>query len=119
MKNPPSNVDEYIAGAPKEHQQKLKQMRSIIRASAPKASESISYGMPFYRYKGKLAWFGLAKSHIGLYLRPPLIEQCKKELAKYGTTKSAIHFPLNEELPASLIKKLVKARIKMNEQEEK
>jgi uncharacterized protein YdhG (YjbR/CyaY superfamily) len=55
------------------------------------------------------------KSHIGLYLRPPIIQEHKKELAGYTTTKSAIHFPLAQKLPLPLIKKLIKARMKKNE----
>lgn len=117
MKGAPKDVDEYIASVPKEIQSKLIQLRATIKEVAPTAIEGISYRMPYYNYKGQLAWFALMKSHIGLYLRPPLIEEHKKELARYETTKSAIHFPLNEELPIPLIKKLIKARMKMNKAE--
>jgi uncharacterized protein YdhG (YjbR/CyaY superfamily) len=99
-------------------QSKLREIRAAIRDVAPTAKESISYRMPFYNYKGRLAWFGLHRAHIGLYLRPPVIEEHKRELAKYGTTKSAVHFPLDKKLPIPLIKKLVKARMKKNESEE-
>ncbi|HEY5220622.1 MAG TPA: DUF1801 domain-containing protein [Candidatus Paceibacterota bacterium] len=108
-----SSVDTYIASAPKEARAKLKEMRAVIRLIAPKAVESISYGMPGYD-KGRIAWFASMKGYVGLYLRPPIIEEHKKELATYGTTKSAIHFPLNEKLPVALIKKLIRARIKKN-----
>ena len=110
-------MDEYIAKAPKEVQAKLKEIRAAIREAAPTAIESISYKMPYYSYKGRLAWFGLQKRHIGLYLRPPVIKQHEKELSQYETTKSAVRFPLDERLPAPLIKKLVKARMKINEAE--
>jgi len=73
--------------------------------------------MPYYDYKGRLAWFGLHSLHIGLYLRPPLIEEHKKELTGYVTTKSAVHLPLDKKIPVSLVKKLVKARMKMNDAE--
>lgn len=73
--------------------------------------------MPYFDYKGRLAWFGLSKSHIGLYLRPPVIEEHKKELAGYVTTKSAVHLPLSKKIPVALVKRLVKARMKMNEEE--
>jgi len=66
----PKTVDAYIAAAPKETQPKLRKIRTAIREVAPDAAESISYGMPFYNYKGRLVWFGLQKTHIGLYLRP-------------------------------------------------
>lgn len=108
------DVEAYIAAAPKELQAKLKQLRAVIREVAPNAVEAISYGMPGYD-KGRVVWFGLMKSHIGLYLRPPIIKEHKKELAGYTTTKSAIHFPLEKKLPLPLIKKLIKARMKKNE----
>lgn len=113
MKKALKDVDTYIARAPKEAQNKLREVRIAIREVAPNAIESISYGMPGYD-KGRIAWFGLMKTHIGLYLRPPIIEEYKNELANYKTTKSAIHFPLSQKIPVQLIKKLVKARMKRN-----
>ena len=107
------SVEAYIAKAPKEARGKLEELRKAIREIAPDAVESISYGMPGYD-KGRIAWFGLMKTHIGLYLRPPVIAEHKRELASYKTTKSAIHFPLDEKLPISLIKKLVGARMEKN-----
>jgi len=113
MKAKSKNVPAYISAAPEEAREKLRMLRAAIRAAAPAAVESISYGMPCYD-RGRVAWFGVAKAHIGLYLRPPIIQEHKAELADYATTKSAIRFPLGEKLPVPLIKKLVKARIKKN-----
>lgn len=115
MKKTPKDVDEYIAGAPKEVKSKLIELRAAIREAAPTAVERISYGMPYYDYKGRLAWFGFAKAHIGLYIRPPVIEEHKSELEGYETTKSTVRLPLDKQLPIALIKKLVKARMKKNE----
>jgi uncharacterized protein YdhG (YjbR/CyaY superfamily) len=113
----PKDVESYIASAPKEVQGKLQQIRKAIKEVAPTAEERISYGMPYYDYKGRLAWFAIMKTHIGLYLRPPIIEEHKRELSTYKTTKSAIHFPLDKKLPIALIKKLVRARMKTNDAE--
>ena len=108
------NVEEYIAGAPREVQPKLKQVRAAIRAGAPDAVESISYGMPFYSYKGeqgfkaRLCYFGLVRAGIAFYMRPLDFQEYKSELARYMTTKSALRFPLDEAIPVALIEKLVK-----------
>jgi uncharacterized protein YdhG (YjbR/CyaY superfamily) len=110
-----NSVDDYIARAPIESRAKLKEMRAIIRALAPDALESISYGMPSYD-GGRLAWFAFGKGYIGLYLRLPIIKDHQKELYIYTTTKSAIHFPLDEKLPILLIKKLLRARMKKNKE---
>ena len=110
-------IEAYIARAPRGVQGKLNELRSAIKQVAPGANESISYRMPYYSYKGRLAWFALMKNHIGLYLRPPVIAEHKRELTAYKTTKSAIHFALDKKLPIPLIKKLVRARMKKNEAE--
>ena len=117
MKKAPKDVDGYIAGAPKEVQGKLIELRAAIREAAPTAVESTSYRIPYYDYKGRLAWFGLAKRHIGLYIRPPIIEEHRGELKSYETTKSTVRFPLDKQLPITLIKKLIKARMKKNDSE--
>jgi len=108
-------VDLYIAQAPKELQPKLSEIRKIIKQIAPQAVESMSYRMPHYSYKGQLAWFALMKNHIGLYLPPPVVAEHDRDLIGYKTTKSSVHFPLDKKLPVNLIKKLVRARIKKNE----
>lgn len=109
------SVDEYITDAPKEVQGKLIEIRSAIREVAPEAVEKISYGMPYYGYRGRLAYFAFTKNHIGLYVMPPVIEEHKDELKKYETAKATIRFPLNKKLPRSLIKNLIKAGVTKNE----
>lgn len=109
------SVEEYISSAPKETQSKLRQLRSLIKEAAPEAEEKISYSMPYYGYKGRLAYFAYAKKHVGLYLMPPLVQDHRKELEGYETSTSAIRFPLSENLPVPLIKKLLKAAVAQNE----
>ena len=97
------------------------EIRSAIKEVAPDAVESISYGMPFYSYKGRqgikgrLCYFGLLKGKVGFYLRPPVIEEHMDELAEYASSKSALQFPLNDPMPIQLIKKLVRARMRIDE----
>lgn len=112
-------VDGYIGQAPREVQPKLRELREAIRSAAPAAEERISYSMPYYGYKGRLAYFAAAKNHIGLYIPPPIIWNHSDELAAYVTAKSTIQFPLDKKLPIPLIKKLVKARMKWNDAKSK
>ena len=93
MKKTPKDVDSYIAAASKEVQGKLVELRAAIREAAPTAVERISYGMPYYDYKGRLAYFRLAKAHIGLYVPPPVIEEHENELSEYETAKGTVRFP--------------------------
>lgn len=112
-------VDSYISAAPKEVQPKLKELRRLIKSVAPKAEEKISYGMPYYGYKGRFAYFAWAKKHVGLYVMPPIVANHKKELKGYETATATVRFPLDKKLPVALIKKLLKAGVKQNEERTK
>jgi uncharacterized protein YdhG (YjbR/CyaY superfamily) len=113
------DVDDYIANAPKEVQGRLKELRATIIAAAPNAQERISYGMPFYEYKGRLVYFQLWKKHIGIYaLATPVLEEHKSELKGYVTAKGTVRLPLDEELPIALIKKLITAQVKEKDEAE-
>jgi uncharacterized protein YdhG (YjbR/CyaY superfamily) len=113
------NVDQYIATAPEESKTKLLQMRSIILKAAPKAEESIAYMMPAYKLNGVLVYFGGYKKHIGFYPTASGIENFKKELEGYVTSKGAIQFPLDKPLPTKLITQIVKFRALENLEKEK
>lgn len=108
------SVDEYIASASKEIRARLRELRALIKKLAPEAEERISYGMPYYDYKGRLVYFAAARGYVGLYIPPPIITRHSKELKNYVTTKSAIHLPIKK-LPVTLLKKLIKARMRHNE----
>lgn len=110
-----TSVDEYIENAPEEIKGKLKELRDTIKEVAPEAQEKISYGMPYYGYKGRLAYFAYAKNHIGLYITPPIIQDHRKELEGYETATATVRFPIDKDLPLPLINKLLKARIALNE----
>jgi len=115
----PKSVDEYLAATPEEVRVKLSELRRAIKAAAPKAEERISYGMPYYDYKGRLAYFRLAAKHIGLYIPPPVVDEHKKELKDYETHRATIRLPLGKKVPITLIKKLVRARARKNDDEAK
>jgi uncharacterized protein YdhG (YjbR/CyaY superfamily) len=111
----PTSVDEYIESAPPAIRTKLKELRTIIKKTAPKAEEKISYGMPYYGYFGRLVYFAYAKTHVGLYVPPPVIANHQKDLKNHKTAKATVQFPLDKKLPVALIKKLIKARMTLNE----
>lgn len=112
-------VEQYIAKHPKEVQDKLNEIRSAIQEAAPGSIETVSYfQMPGYFYKGydyngMFAWFSFKKPNVRLHVRPQVIEDYKGELVDYTTTKAIVSFPANKEIPTKIVKKLVKASIKV------
>lgn len=115
----PKDVDAFIAAAPQAVQGKLNELRAVIKKTAPTAVERISYGMPYYDYKGRLAYFNVWKTHIGLYIPTPILKEHKLDLAAYETTDATVRFPLDKKLPLALIRKLIKARMKRSEEARK
>ena len=111
----PNNIDDYIAGFPKEIQKRLEQIRAAIKKAAPKAEEAISYGIPAFKLNGKgLIFFAAFKNHIGIYPAPRGSDAFKKELSVYKGGKGTVQFPFDKPLPMGLINKILKFRIKEN-----
>ena len=91
--NPPLSVDAYIAAAPEAARPALYEMRALIRAAAPEAQETISYGMPAYKGRRVLVYFAAQKAHLGFYPTPSAIVRFQAELAPYQTSKGAVQLP--------------------------
>lgn len=110
-----SNVDEYISIFPSDIQNLLIKIRKTIFAVAPGAVEVISYNIPAYKYYGMLVYFAAYKNHIGFYPGSSIItEVFKNELKNYKTSKGAIQFPYEKQLPIRLIKEIVKFKMRYN-----
>jgi uncharacterized protein YdhG (YjbR/CyaY superfamily) len=111
------NTDEYLAAVPEPARSTLSKIRAIIRSAVPpEATEAISYGMPAFRYKGPLVCFAAFQNHCSFFpMNASLIVTFKSELKGFQTSKGTIRFPVDKPLSATLLKKLVKARIAENE----
>jgi uncharacterized protein YdhG (YjbR/CyaY superfamily) len=110
-------TEAYISEAPEPARQMMTEIRAIVRASAPKDTvEVFSYGMPGFRYKGSLLWYGYFKVHVGFFPgSPPMIKALAEELKDYKSSKGGIQFPFGRPVPKALVKKIVKLRVKENE----
>jgi uncharacterized protein YdhG (YjbR/CyaY superfamily) len=109
----PQNIDEYIAGFPKDVQKILEKIRMTIKKAAPNAEETISYKMPTFNLKGQyLIYFAAYKKHIGLYPVPVGDAEFNKEVAAYRAGKGTLQFPLDQPIPYKLISKIGKIRAK-------
>ena len=107
-------IDEYIKSFPKDVQKILEQVRQAIKKSAPEAQETINYQIPTFRLNGNLVHFAAFKNHIGFYPAPSGLKAFKKELSDYKSSKGSVQFRLDKPMPLSLIKKIVKYRVKEN-----
>lgn len=113
-----NSVDEYLKAQPAGFRAALEKLRLQIKAAAPKAEESISYGMPAYKYKGALVYFGAFKNHCSFFPGSSSILANKEGLKGFTITKGTIQFTPENPIPAALIKSIVKERVLQNETRE-
>ncbi len=110
------NVDEYLAAVPDEVRPVLEKLRRTIWAAAPMAEEIISHQIPTFIYHGPLVHFAAFRNHCSFIgVSKPVIDRFSSELKLWDTSGTTIHFSAKNPLPASLVKKIVKARIEENE----
>jgi len=112
------SVEEYLAGIPEPARSTLTHIRAVIRSVVPKeTSEVISYGMPMFKYNGMLVAYAAFKDHCSLFpTGSGVLDRFEKELRGYRTSKGTIQFPSDQPLPDALVKKIVRARVKENEE---
>jgi uncharacterized protein YdhG (YjbR/CyaY superfamily) len=108
------SIDDYVDAFPSATRALLEQLRQTIRKAAPKAEETISYGIPTFKQGGNLVHFAGYSHHIGFYPGAAGISEFKKELAGYKGAKGSVQFPLDRPLPLSLVTRIVKFRVKQN-----
>jgi uncharacterized protein YdhG (YjbR/CyaY superfamily) len=115
MRSKAGSIDDYIAGFPAETEAILQEMRALIRASAPDATETISYAIPTFDLNGRhLVHFAGYAKHVGFYPIPSGIEAFKKDFEPYKQGRGSVQFPLGQPLPADLIRRVVEFRVAEN-----
>lgn len=106
------DIDSYIKQFDVPTQEKMILVRKTIHECHPDIKEKISWGMATFTLNGNLAHFAGHKNHLGFYVAPKTIADFKEQLSAYKTSKGAIQFPYNKEIPYDLIKQMVIHSIK-------
>lgn len=112
------SVDEYLKAQPADFREVLEKLRAQIKAAAPKAEEGIGYGMPAYKYKGALVYFGAFKNHCSFFPGSSSVLANKEGLKGFTIAKGTIQFTPDKPIPAAIIKSIVKERVAQNETKE-
>jgi len=116
VKSAPTSVDNYLAEVSLEARATLEKLRKTIKAVVPRAVEVISYQIPTFKLDGRmLVSYAAFKDHCSFFPGAAPIKAHEDELKSYQTSKGTIRFPTSKPLPATLVRKLVKTRIKENE----
>jgi uncharacterized protein YdhG (YjbR/CyaY superfamily) len=114
-------IDEYHNAHTKEAMERMQSIRNIVHKVVPGVDEVISYQIPCFKYKGYLIYYSAYAKHISLSYpyTSAFLKEFEEELKDYKVSKSAIQFPNDQELPITLIKKMIIFRKQENEQNPK
>ena len=112
MKTGSQQVAAYIAAAPARARPLLRQLRRIVKTSAPGAEERLSYRMPYYAYHGRLAYFAAFRNHVSFFVMVRDKRAFVEQMKPYRVSPSTLRFAFDRPIPASLVKRLVKARVR-------
>src|SRR5213596_1916623 len=117
MKQKSRTIDDYLAGVSPDERAVLQRLRETIHAVAPETEECISYGIPAFRLNGRsLVFFGAWANHCAFYPGSSVtLKKFRNDLKGFQISKGTIRFSPDNPLTASLVKKLVKARMAENQ----
>lgn len=113
------DVDEYISKAAKGAQPILLKLRQLIKETLPVCEEKIWYNVPFYFINDEIVGFAVLKKHVSVGLGPAVMtetEREKLEIAGYHTGKGTFQIKFDQKIPAEHLKRLLKVKLKLNQQ---
>lgn len=113
--NKPKDVDSYIANSPSGVQPILEELREIITSTIPEAEESISYNVPFYKFHGVHVGFSAFKNHATFGIGADVFQSKDRKMLEekgYKTGKETIQIRYDQEVPATALNQLLKAKLK-------
>ncbi len=111
------NVDAYIASAEPEARPHLLELRELVQTTIPEATESISWGVPFYKYHGLLGGFSVFTNHVSFGLAFVLDPAIRKALEDkgYKTGSKTVQIRFDQEIPRAEISEILLAKAEENE----
>jgi uncharacterized protein YdhG (YjbR/CyaY superfamily) len=110
---PTAQIDATLAALPADQRAALQALRETIAAAAPEAVDTISYGMPAFRYHGRaLVAYAAFRAHCSLFpMSSALIEAHRYELGGFATAKGTLRFTPDRPLPSDLVERIVRERM--------
>lgn len=102
------DVESYLSSLSVENKLALNEIRATVRHQIKNADETISYGIPTFKYKGKhLLAYAAFKNHLSIFPGAEPIEQLNDELSGFTLSRGTIQFSLDKKIPEQLLIKII------------
>ena len=107
-----NTVDQYLQNVESAKRTILEHIRALVQQTVQDAEQSISYGMPAFKYRGKpLVYYGAFKHHMSLFPTAEPTEILKDKLTDFVTTKGTVQFTEDHQLSDDLIIEMLHIRM--------
>ena len=105
----PSTVDEYLASVPASAQPLFEELRAIIRAELPDATEVVSYSILGLKRGRVIVWYAAFADHCSVFpYTESLVEELGDELERHISGKGTLRFAVGDPLPVDLVRRVVR-----------
>jgi uncharacterized protein YdhG (YjbR/CyaY superfamily) len=104
----PATITEYIAAAPAAGRPHARRLYRILKRVAPRATETIKWGTPFFVEPRFLFAFSVHKGHLSFAPMAAALAHFHDELAQYDVTKNFLRIPFDQPLPEALVRKIAR-----------
>ena len=104
-----ASVDKYVSALTPAQREQFERVRRIVRNIVPEADETISYGIPTFKHRGKyLIYFAAFKDHMSVYPTVGAVEATKG-------TKGTFRFSEDDPVPEEVVRAIVTHRLQLIE----
>jgi uncharacterized protein YdhG (YjbR/CyaY superfamily) len=109
-----ATFDEYLASLPGPQRAELERVRRVVQRAVPDAEESVSYGMPAFKYdKRPLLGFRASKNHLSVFpFSPEAIDAARGALEGFDISKGTVRFTPEQPVPDAALEELVRHRLR-------
>lgn len=114
MSDQHDDVDAYIDALPPDRRAAMRELRAAIRASAPDATDVITYRMPGFRLDGRFfVSYDAYKRHYSLFpATDGVVEELGDEVRPYLAGRGTIRFPADRPIPVDLVRRIIAVRLR-------
>ncbi len=101
-------IDEYLSNLESPQRGELERIRRLVKQLVPDTEDTIGYGIPTIKYKGKnLLHFAAYKDHLSLYPGSAPVQEFVDELTEFTISKGTIQFTPEKPLSDELLNKII------------
>jgi uncharacterized protein YdhG (YjbR/CyaY superfamily) len=105
-----ADIESYLASLPPDFRDALETLRERIKSTVPEAAESVTYGLPTFKYRGRpLTYIGAARNHCALYSMDAT--GFEQRLAGFDMAKGTIRFKPERPIPAGVVEEMLRGRV--------